>query len=171
MSIITNCTMNFTFQNGVRDGAGLSSPQIPMGSSRDAINGNVVDSQKRPNKLSVLTPKVCMSKTIQEDSEDSEGGSLPCTPESHSVDGLEVSGRPAGDEAAVDSDTRQLMSRFLADFTGISRPQWMESRALATLKRVVEDLMEKHRYAYKGRRPGFVWRRYKEAALSRGDPL
>lgn len=152
MSIIANRTaidtVNVMFQNGVRDGPELSSSQIPMGSSRD-----VVDSPKRPSKLPVLKPKICMSKDNFEDLED---GSLPCTPESLSVDGLDASGRPAGDEAAIDSDTRQLMSRFMADVTGISRAQWRESRALATMKRVVGDLMEKHRYTYRGRRPGFV---------------
>lgn len=143
-------TVNLMFQNGVGDAAALSSPQIPVGSSRDSINGNVGDSPKRPSKLSVLAPKVCLSKAVQENGEDTESGSLPCTPEAHSVDGLDVSGRPAGDEAALDSDTRQLISRFMADFTGISRGQWRESRALATMKRVVADLMEKHRYTYRG---------------------
>lgn len=169
MSIITNRTamgtMNVMFQNGVGDGAGLPSPQIQMGSS---VNGSVGDSPKRPSKLSVVTPKVRLTK---EDSEDMQDGSLPCTPETHSVDGLDVSGRPAGDEAAVDSDTRQLLSRFMADVAGVSRAQWRESRELATMKRVVGDLIEKHRYVYNGRRPGFVWRRrYKGAALGRGEP-
>lgn len=169
MSVIANRTaidtMNVMFQNGVGD-ADLSSSQIPMGSPRDAFNGNVGDSPKRPSKLTVVKPKVCLPKTIQEDSED---GSLPCTPESHSGDVLDVSGRPAGDEAALDSDTRQLVSRLMADVTGISRAQWRESRALATTKRVVGDLMEKHRYTYRGRRPGFVWRPHKEAASAATD--
>lgn len=154
-------------QNGVGNGAGLSSPQIPLGSSRDSINGNVGESPKRPNKLPVFKPKVCVTKAIQENSEDINGGSLPSSPETHSVDGLEESGRPA----ALDSDTRQLLSRFLADFTGLSKAQWKESTALTTMKRVVGDLMEKHRYVFNGRWPGFVWRRYKEAALRRGEPL
>lgn len=156
MSIITNRTamgtVNVMFQNGVGDGAALSSPQIPMGSSRDSFS----DSPKRPSKLSVIASKSCVAKAIQEDGEGLEdGGSLPCTPEALSVDGLDGSGRPAGHEAALDSDTRQLVSRFMADVTGVRQASWRESRALATMKRVVEDLMEKHRYVYKGR-PGFV---------------
>lgn len=145
-------TVNVMFQNGVGDGAGLSSPQIPMGSSRDSIS----DSPKRPRKLTVLPSKVCVRKAIQDDGEDMEDSSLPCTPEATSVNGLDGSVRPAGDEAALDSDTRQLVSRFLADVTGIRKAQWRESRELATMKRVVGDLMDKHQYVYKGRRPGFV---------------
>lgn len=132
-------------QNGVGNGAGLSSPQIPLGSSRDSINGNVGESPKRPNKLSVYKPKVCVTKA---NSDDINGSSLPSSPETHSVDGLE--------ESALDSDTRQLLSRFLANVTGLSRPQWKESTALTTMKRVVGDLMEKHRYVFNGRWPGFV---------------
>lgn len=166
MSRIATETMNLMFQNGVGNGAGLSSAQIPLGSSRDSINGNVGDSPKRPNKLPVFKPKVCVTKAIQENS-DIDSGSIPSSPETHSVDGLEESGRPA----ALDSDTRQLLSRFLADFTGLSKAQWRESTALTTMKRVVGDLMEKHRFVFNGRWPGFVWRRYKEAALRRGEPL
>lgn len=144
--------MNVMFQNGVGDGAGLSSPQIPMGSSRDSIS----DSPKRPRKLTVLQSKVCVRKAIQDDGEDMEDGSLPCTPEATSVNGLDGSVRPAGDEAALDSDTRLLISLCIAYIIGMRKAQWRESRELATMKRVVEDLMEKHRYVYKGRRPGFV---------------
>lgn len=153
MNIIANRTalgaMNVMLQNGVVDGAGHSS-LIPMGPSR----GN--DSSKRPNKLSMLTPKDCVTKTKQEDSQDIDDGSLPSTPEVHSVDGLVVSGCPAEDEAALDSDTRQLIGRFMADFSGVGPHQWRESRELATMKRVVGNLMEKHRYVYNGREPGFV---------------
>lgn len=150
MNIITNRTavgaMNVMFQNGVVDGAGHSSPLIPMGPSRGSLSGN--DSLKRPNKLSVITPKVCLA--IQENSQDIDDESPSCTPEMHSVDGLNVSGRPAEDEAALDSDTRQLISRFMADFSGVGPHQWRENRALSTMKRVVGNLMEKHRYVYNG---------------------
>lgn len=139
MTTIANRTalgaMNVMLQNGVVDGAGHS---------RGSYSGT--DSSKRPSKLSV-------TKTKQEDSQDMNGGSLPSTPE---VDGLVVSGRPAEDQAALDSDTRQLIGRFMADFSGLGPPQWRESRPLATMKRVVGNLMEKHRYVYNGRQPGFV---------------
>lgn len=144
MNIIANRTalgaMNVMLQNGVVDGAGHSRN----------------DSSKRPNKLSMLTPKDCVTKAKQEDSQDIDDGSLPSTPEVHSVDGLVVSGCPAEDEAALDSDTRQLIGRFMADFSGVGPHQWRESRELATMKRVVGNLMEKHRYVYNGREPGFV---------------
>lgn len=153
MNIITNRTalrtMNVLFQNGVVDGAGHSSPLIPKGPSRGPHGGG--DGPKRPSKLTVITPKVSVTKAIQEDGQDMDEGSLPCTPEMHSVDALDASGRPAEDEAALDSDTRQLVSRFMADFSGAGPQPWRESRALATMKRVVGNLMEKHRYVYNGR--------------------
>lgn len=141
-------TINVMLQNGVADGARVP---YPMGPSRDSHNGTVGDSPKRPTKLSVIT-----RKAIQKD--DSDGGSLPCTPEMHSAERLDVTGRPAEDEAAFDSDTRQLIGQLMAVYTGTGRAQWGESRALSTMKRVVGNLMEKHRYAYNGRWPGLcVW--------------
>ncbi|TWW79765.1 induced myeloid leukemia cell differentiation protein Mcl-1b [Takifugu flavidus] len=148
MNIITDRTalqtMNMMFQNGVVDGAGHSSPLIPM-ASRGSLSGN--DSPKRPSKLSVIAP--ILRKAIQEGSQDIER-SAPSTPEINSVNGLDVSGRPAEDEAALDNDTRQLLSRFMADFCGIGSHQWRESGALSTMKRVVANLMDKHRYVYNG---------------------
>lgn len=151
MNIIANHTalraMNMMFQNGVVDGAGHSSPLIPM-ASRGSLGGN--DSPKRPSKLSVIPPKVCVAKANQEDSQDIDHRSAPGTPEMNSVNGLDVSGRPAEDEAALDCNTRQLLSRFMAYSCGIGSHQWRESAALSTMKRVVANLMEKHRYVYNG---------------------
>ncbi|KAM3849170.1 induced myeloid leukemia cell differentiation protein Mcl-1 homolog [Diretmus argenteus] len=36
------------------------------------------------------------------------------------------------------------------DFTGLSQPRWKQGDALATMKRVVEGVLEKHQYAYNG---------------------
>ncbi|XP_034730523.1 induced myeloid leukemia cell differentiation protein Mcl-1b [Etheostoma cragini] len=137
-------------QNGVVEGpihygSGNSSPQIAVGSSKEIQNGNVGsnDTPKRPKNLVV---NGYGTKTLREDSDDLDGGSLPCTPD---PDGEMVSSCPAGD-AVLENDTRQLIGRFLRDFTGLSKPQWKESRALTTMKRVVEDVLDKHRYAYNG---------------------
>lgn len=56
-----------------------------------------------------------------------------------------------GDNKAVDTETRQLMQHFLSEFVGTRKPRWDESKALSTMKRVVGEVLEKHRYVYNGR--------------------
>lgn len=140
-------------QNGVADyGSRESSQQLAMGASMDSHNGNVVssDAPKRPKNLVMSTVNGYATKSLREESEEIEDGSLPCTPELQLDNDTDVSSCPAGDEV-LDSDTRQIISRFLRDYVGLSKPQWNESKALSTMKRVVEDVLEKHRYAYNGR--------------------
>uniref|UniRef100_A0A671TM16 MCL1 apoptosis regulator, BCL2 family member b n=1 Tax=Sparus aurata TaxID=8175 RepID=A0A671TM16_SPAAU len=55
-----------------------------------------------------------------------------------------------GDNKAVDTETRQLMQHFLSEFVGTRKPRWDESKALSTMKRVVGEVLEKHRYVYNG---------------------
>ncbi|KAL7393792.1 hypothetical protein ABVT39_016038 [Epinephelus coioides] len=137
-------------EGNINYGSRESSRQIAMGSSKDSHNGNVScnDNPKRPRVLGVNSNGYA-TKNLRDDSEDIDNGSLPCTPEQQSDSEVEVSGCPAGDEV-LESDTRQLLSRFFRDFSGLSKPQWHESRQLATMKRVVEDVLEKHRYAFNG---------------------
>lgn len=145
---VTTGVMSVMFQNGVVGGPMHSSPQIAMGSSIDSHNGNVDlnDTPKRPNMLGVNQTKDYVAKTHLVDSDDLDGGSLPCTPELQ----LDSEISSAGDEV-LESDTRQLISRFMADYTGLTKARWNESRELSTMKTVVEGLLEKHRYAYNGR--------------------
>lgn len=149
---VTTGVMSVMFQNGVAEGSMHSSPQIGMGSSIDSHNVNVAlnDAPKRPNNLGMNPTKDYVSKALREDREEIDNGSLPCTPELQSDSDMDVSSCPAGDEV-LENDTRQLMSRFMRDFTGLQKPQWNERRALSTMKRVVDGLLEKHRYAYNGR--------------------
>lgn len=135
-------------QNGVVDGAmhygsggGTSSPP------KDSSNGHVVssDNPKRPKSLGVKTTNGFALKN----SEEIEDGSLPCSPELQSDSEIDESGGSAGNEV-LENDTRQLIGRFFRDFTGLSKPQWNESRELGTMKRVVENVLSKHRYAYNG---------------------
>ncbi|XP_023130658.1 induced myeloid leukemia cell differentiation protein Mcl-1b [Amphiprion ocellaris] len=140
-------------QNGVVEGpmhygSGDSSPQIAVASSIDSHNGNVGSNEtpKRPKNLGV---NGYASKNLRQDSDSMEEGSLPCTPELQSDSETDVSSCPAGDEL-LENDTRQLLRRFLRDFTGLSKPRWNESKALSTMKRVVDDVLDKHRYAYNG---------------------
>lgn len=140
-------------QNGVMGeamhyGTGSSSPQIAMSSSLEAHSGTVGSSEppKRPKNLGVSSTTGFAAKNLRGGDDD---GSLPCTPEVLSESDSDVSSCPAGDEV-LENDTRQLVHRFLTDFTGLSNSQWNESKALSTLKRVVDDVLEKHRYAYNG---------------------
>ncbi|XP_047454857.1 induced myeloid leukemia cell differentiation protein Mcl-1b [Mugil cephalus] len=137
-------------QNGVADyGSRDSSQQLAMGASMDSHNGNVVssDAPKRPKNLVVPISNGYATKSLRENSEEIEDGSLPCTPELDSD--TEISSCPAGDEV-LESDTRQIISRLLKDSIGLSKPRWNESKVLSTMKRVVGDVLEKHRYAYNG---------------------
>lgn len=141
------------FQNGV-GGTMHSSPQIAMGSSIDSHNGNIAlsDAPKRPSMLGVSQAKGYVTKNLRGDDDDGpEDGSLPSTPEMQLTDSdLDGPGCTAGDEA-LESDTRQLISRAMSDFSGLTKARWNESRAHSTMKRVIEGLLEKHRYAYNGR--------------------
>lgn len=130
-------------------GSGDSSSQLAMGSSLDSQNVNVgpSDIPKRPKMLGVKSVNGYVQKTFQDNSDEIEDGSLPCTPELESP--INVSNCPAGDEV-LENDTRQLISSFLIDFTGLSKRPRKENKALSTMRRVVEDVLEKHRYAYNG---------------------
>ncbi|KAM6967740.1 induced myeloid leukemia cell differentiation protein Mcl-1b [Aplochiton taeniatus] len=79
----------------------------------------------------------------------SEEGSLPCTPELPTECGPEPFNCTSGDEA-LEHDTRHLIGHFLRSYTGVSQQQWKENKDLSTMRRVVEDVIEKHRYAYNG---------------------
>lgn len=132
-------------QNGVADHYGAAdSSQYLRASALDSRNSSP---QLRPRNLAVKASND-LSKTLHEDLDDADGGSLPCTPELQSLE-PEVTSCPAGHEV-LDTDTRQLIIGFLQVFTGFSKPRWNQNEALSTMKRVVEDLLEKHRYAYNG---------------------
>ena len=132
-------------------GSGDPSPPIAMGPNIDSPNGNLRSSEtpKRPKNLLMSSTSGFPAKNLRENSDDIDDVSLPCTPELHSDSEIEVSSCPAGDEV-LESDTRQLINSFLRDFTGLSKSRWNESKALSTMKRVVQDVLEKHRYAYNG---------------------
>lgn len=152
-SNFTTGVMSFIIpQNGVLDGEvryrpRASSPQVAMASSKDSHNGNVEhgDTPKRPKMLGVTPPKPYASKNQRKDSEDINEGSLPCTPESESDESSS-----SAECEALESDTQELIIRFLEEFTGFRKPQWTESKALSTMKRVVDGLLEKHKFAYNG---------------------
>nr|XP_046254254.1 induced myeloid leukemia cell differentiation protein Mcl-1b [Scatophagus argus] len=143
-------------QNGVVEGrlhyvSGESSPQIATDSAMDSHNANVgsSDTPKRPTILGVKAAQKYPTKSLREDSDDVDEGSLPCTPELQSDSEMDVHSCSAGDEA-LETDTRQLITRFLAQFTGLVKPQWNQGKRLSTMTRVVDSVLAKHRYAYNG---------------------
>ncbi|KAM4597685.1 induced myeloid leukemia cell differentiation protein Mcl-1b [Polymixia lowei] len=114
---------------------------------QNGVLGGSIDTQQRPKMLGVSPSN--HTKNLRDDNDD-DGGSLPCTPDLQSDDGdMEVSSCPAGDEV-LKNDTRELIDCFLRDFTGMSPQRWKQGKALSTMKRVVNDVLEKHRYAYNG---------------------
>uniref|UniRef100_A0A3P8VKM5 MCL1 apoptosis regulator, BCL2 family member b n=1 Tax=Cynoglossus semilaevis TaxID=244447 RepID=A0A3P8VKM5_CYNSE len=137
-------------QNGVVNGTmhygtGNSTP-IALASSLSTHNdsmSSVTETQRRPKDLQVNTANGHARKSHCEVDE----GSEPCTPEPHSEAELDVS--QAGDEV-LDTDTKELIFQFYRDFTTHSPSKWGERKALTTMKRVVDDVLEKHRYAYNG---------------------
>ncbi|KAG7476203.1 induced myeloid leukemia cell differentiation protein Mcl-1-like [Solea senegalensis] len=142
-------------QNGgaerAMDYQGNASSHVAVTSSMDNHHGNVgssVDNAKRPKNLQVNTANGFAAKARLEDS-NVDGGSLPCTPEMQSDTELHVPSCTASDHV-LDTDTRQLITQFLRDFILMSPPRWKESKALTTMKRVVDGVLEKHRYAYNG---------------------
>ncbi|KAM9353636.1 induced myeloid leukemia cell differentiation protein Mcl-1b [Symphorus nematophorus] len=146
---VTTGVMSFILpQNGVVEGpmhygSGDSSPQIAMGSSLDSHNGNVGsgDAQKLPKVPAVTSTKSYATRTHRGDSEDSG--------DCESEGDVDVPVCPAGSEV-LGNDTRELISRFLREFTGLSKARWNENKELSTMKRVVDGVLEKHRYAYNG---------------------
>jgi len=125
--------------------------------ARDTQHGSVVagsettTTPQRPKMLNVNdSPKLShLSDFVSKnDLGDNDDGSLPCTPELDSE--IDLSDCSVGDEV-LEHDTRHLIGGFLTDFVCVSsQPRRKQSEAQSTMKRVVEDVIEKHRYLYNG---------------------
>lgn len=104
-------------------------------------------SPQRPNRLG--TPTSTRAAMIDEDELDDS--SLPCTPD---MPAAVVEGD--GHCASFDSDTRRHMSAFYRDLVAPNRGPscfalWdQQDKVQATLRRVVDGVLEKHQYAYNG---------------------
>lgn len=79
--------------------------------------------------------------------DDQEGdGSLPSTPELQA----EVDTDSQVDEV-LDRDTKRVICTFLRDYAGVSKPKRKrQDKVQVTMTRVVDGVLEKHQYAYKG---------------------
>lgn len=85
-----------------------------------------------------------VSKNIHAEVDD---GSLPCSPDSlPDIEGLTCTAA----YEALEADTRELIAEALSDVTDQATHRWLERPAQTTMKRVVSELLEKHRYVYKG---------------------
>lgn len=122
-------------------GTGNSSPQNATDSSKDSSNEILISNgtPKRPNNLGVASANGYAAKANRDDVED---GSLPSTPEFHS---------DSESDEALEKETKTLITRFFTGYSGLPQPKCKETKALKTMKRVVPDVLEKHRYAYNGK--------------------
>ncbi|CDQ72508.1 unnamed protein product [Oncorhynchus mykiss] len=116
--------------------------------SKVDLGNGTGDTPPRPTTLGVNVVKSNVLDNHLSDRSNNDD-SLPCTPQMASESGPELSNCPSGDEV-LEHDIRQLIENFLGDYTGLSQPRWKQSKPLTTMKRVVEDVIAKHRYAYKG---------------------
>ncbi|XP_061737699.1 induced myeloid leukemia cell differentiation protein Mcl-1b [Nerophis ophidion] len=137
------CPQNGVYESAVLCGSGApSSPRLQRAVALEVQSGAAA-SLHRPSILEV-SHKGGFA-TIKNQHDDIDDASLPCTPELLSPD----DGVHAGNEA-LDAATKSLVSGFLTEFTGLSKGPWLESKAQSTMKRVVRNLLEKHRYTYNG---------------------
>ncbi|XP_060937006.1 induced myeloid leukemia cell differentiation protein Mcl-1b [Limanda limanda] len=140
------------FQNGVGDGPMKCGSWVNSSPRIVEQNGGTAEGPRRPKSLQVTAGStVFQVKSCRGDGAPEEG-SLPSSP---GPDSPEDGDRcPAGAEGleaeGLEADTRQLIGRLLEDFVSHKDSSWGDSKALATMKRVVDDLLEKHRYAYNG---------------------
>ncbi|XP_008429101.1 induced myeloid leukemia cell differentiation protein Mcl-1b [Poecilia reticulata] len=140
-------------QNGVGNGQthydqGLVVPEVAMGSRVESLHSPMDPFKKRPTNLAVTASNGYVAKSLPESSDDSDEGSLPCTPAQQ--DGETDASAVRASNQVLDNDTTELISSFLRNFTGLSKCRWSQNKALSTMKRVVEDVLSKHRYAYNG---------------------
>jgi len=123
-------------------------------SSLDLCNGSfkINDGPHQPMLLGVGdTPGLASSKPravnrVRDDSEEVEDGSQPCTPDAQ----CDVDMEDSHTAASLDRDTRQYIESFLADCVSSVKIKGKRDKVQTTMRRVVENVLEKHQYAYNG---------------------
>lgn len=123
-------------------------------SKRDSQIDNLgSDAPIRPKILGVQNPcNGILVNRVPALNTTADEGSLPCSPELPPSDyGGNMTSCSSGDEV-LEHDTRELIGSVLRDHTGlsVSRCNRSQSKYFSTMKRVVEDVIEKHRIAYNG---------------------
>ncbi|KAJ8354622.1 hypothetical protein SKAU_G00221890 [Synaphobranchus kaupii] len=107
----------------------------------DGCSRSTTDPGKTPVK-----PLVFANRLSQSTNED---GSLPSSPDTPSGCG-KIPDFPASPNGKFEKETRELIEMFYRIHTEGSRSTRTSIKALSTMKRVVENLIEKHQFAYNG---------------------
>ncbi|KAG9345304.1 hypothetical protein JZ751_009850 [Albula glossodonta] len=111
----------------------------------DGVNG-LPRGTTESGKNIVVKPLVLNNRFPPSTNED---GSLPSSPDTPSGCG-KIPEFPANPNGKFERETRDLIGMFYLTYTGDSRPSMNRVKALSTMKRVVENLIEKHQFAYNG---------------------
>ncbi|RVE63170.1 hypothetical protein OJAV_G00163620 [Oryzias javanicus] len=123
--------------------AGEVPARVPLTTARAPRGANADPSEqmKRPQDLDMFGGKPGYSPmSFQVDDDD---GSLPNTPELE----CEASDHPGN--YVVDQETEEFLTNFFRNYVGLSQSRHRDTKYI-TAKRVVKDVLEKHRFAYNG---------------------
>ncbi|XP_036394903.1 induced myeloid leukemia cell differentiation protein Mcl-1b [Megalops cyprinoides] len=131
---------------GAADPNATTSPKAATDNEVDNGEADRCPCAMEPEKNVRVKPLVLGNRFPESTNED---GSLPSSPETPSGCG-KMPTFPAGPNGRLDQETQELIYVLYRIHTGLSRPGSSRNKALATMKRVVEDVIEKHHYAYKG---------------------
>ncbi|KAJ8398435.1 hypothetical protein AAFF_G00426900 [Aldrovandia affinis] len=147
-------------QNGVVDdgfmrclGSGTGAGAITSTNikSEDELDMDEVDNcpcaTTEPGKNIRVKPLVLGNRFPQSTNED---GSLPSSPDTPSPGCGKMPEFPASPNGKFEKETQQLLELFYRIYTGDSRSGRNHTKALSTMRRVVENLIEKHHFAYNG---------------------
>uniref|UniRef100_H2MLZ3 MCL1 apoptosis regulator, BCL2 family member b n=1 Tax=Oryzias latipes TaxID=8090 RepID=H2MLZ3_ORYLA len=120
--------------------AGEMSARVPLPSTlaSHVANPDPSDQLKRPQDLEYSARRF---HDVDDD------GSLPNTPE------LECEASVSGDNSGIDAlneDTTEFLTNFFRNFVGISQYRHRDNKYMSTAKRVVNDVLEKHKITYNG---------------------
>uniref|UniRef100_A0A8C7X109 MCL1 apoptosis regulator, BCL2 family member b n=1 Tax=Oryzias sinensis TaxID=183150 RepID=A0A8C7X109_9TELE len=133
-------TSNCGFTGHILGRAGEMSARVPLPSTLASrvANPDPSDPIKRPQDLEYSTRRF---HDVDDD------GSLPNTPE------LECEASVSGDNSGIDAlneNTREFLTNFFRNFVGISQYPNRDNKYMSTAKRVVNDVLEKHKITYNG---------------------
>ncbi|KAF6736591.1 Induced myeloid leukemia cell differentiation protein Mcl-1-like [Oryzias melastigma] len=127
-------------------GAGERSARVSLTSATASRGANPDPSEqmKRPQDLDMLgnkSPYAARRFHVDDD----DGGSLPNSPELECDNSVLVPNDPP-----INQDTTEFLTNFFRNYVGLSQSRHRESKYISTAKRVVNDVMDKHRFAFNG---------------------
>ena len=145
----------FSTQNGGEDRNmnfhSEASPTITeKASSRELYANFKSGGERKPRStdLGRAVPGNNSQDVDDDDDDDEEGdGSLPCTQELQS----DTDADSQAVDRAFESLTKRVICTFLTDSVRAPKAKRKQDQVQVTMRRVVDGVLEKHRYAYKGR--------------------